>query len=147
MKEYSDDFRHPEAHKDGGFPLNDAAVIGKYRNAFKDIVKQLGRTIFSGKFNIGSVSFPISCMSHISILYLIATMSIHTPIYLTRAALATDPVERMKFVLTTSLSFLQPCHVFDKPLNPILGETMQGKLADGTSIFMEQVCHHPPISF
>ena len=59
-----DDFRHPDAHKDGGFPLNDAAVIANYRNAFKDIVKQLGRTIFSGKFNIGSVSFPISCMSH-----------------------------------------------------------------------------------
>ena len=59
-----DDYRHPDAHKDGGFPLNDAAVIGKYRSAFKDIVKQLGKTIFSGKFNIGSVSFPISCMSH-----------------------------------------------------------------------------------
>jgi len=34
-----DDFRHPDAHKDGGFPLNDAAVIGRYRSAFKDIVK------------------------------------------------------------------------------------------------------------
>ena len=63
FEDIKDDFRHPEAHKDGGFPLNDAEVIGKYRNAFKDIVKQLGRTIFSGKFNIGSVSFPISCMS------------------------------------------------------------------------------------
>ena len=127
-----DDFRHPDAHKDGGFPLNDAEVIANYRNAMKDIIKQLGRTIFSGKFNIGSVSFPISCMSHQSILYLIATMSIHSPIYMTRAALATDPVERMKFVLTTSLSFLQPCHVFNKPLNPILGETLQGKLDDGS---------------
>ena len=102
----NDDFRHPLAHKDGGFPLDDAAVIGKYRNAFKDIVKQLGRSIFSGKFNIGSVSFPISCMSHVSILYLIGTMSIHSPIYMTRAAMATDPVERMKLVLTTSISFL-----------------------------------------
>mmetsp|Transcript_15116 Transcript_15116/g.19118 ORF Transcript_15116/g.19118 Transcript_15116/m.19118 type:complete len:139 (+) Transcript_15116:1274-1690(+) len=64
VKDLRDDFRHPDAHKDGGFPLNDAAVIGRYRQAFKDIVKQLGRTIFSGKFNIGSVSFPISCMSH-----------------------------------------------------------------------------------
>ena len=61
--------------------------------------------------------------------------------------MATDPVERMKFVMTTTLSFLQPCHVFEKPLNPILGETMQGKLADGSAIYMEQVCHHPPISY
>ena len=106
IKDLTDDFRHPDSHKDGGFPLNDAAVIGKYRNAFKDIVKQLGRTIFSGKFNIGSVSFPISCMSPNSILYLIATMSIHAPIYMTRAALATDPIERMKYVLIESISFL-----------------------------------------
>ena len=86
-------------------------------------------------------------MSHQSILYLIATMSIHAPIYMTRAALATDPIERMKYVLTVSLSFLQPCHVFDKPLNPILGETLQGRLADGSHVYMEQICHHPPISF
>ena len=39
IQDLTDDFRHPEAHKDGGFPLNDAKVIGKYRNAFKDIVK------------------------------------------------------------------------------------------------------------
>lgn len=35
----SDDYRTPDAHKDGGFPLDDAQVIGKYRNAFKDVVK------------------------------------------------------------------------------------------------------------
>ena len=142
-----DDFRHPDAHKDGGFPLNDAAVLGRYRNAAKDIIKQLGRSIFSGKFNIGTVSFPINCMSHQSILYLIGTMSIHSPIYMTRAAQTNDPVERMKLVLTTSLSFLQPCHVFDKPLNPILGETLDGSLIDGTRVFLEQICHHPPISY
>ena len=34
IDDLGDDFRHPEAHKDGGFPLNDAEVIGKYRNAF-----------------------------------------------------------------------------------------------------------------
>lgn len=64
-----------------------------------------------------------------------------------RAARTTDPIERMKLVLVTSISFLQPCHVFGKPLNPILGETYQGSLIDGTSVCVEQVCHHPPISF
>ena len=63
------------------------------------------------------------------------------------AALATDPVERMKFVIVSSISYLYTAHIFDKPLNPILGETLQGKLADGTSIFLEQICHHPPISY
>lgn len=119
-----DDFRIKEgAHKDGGFPLDDAEVLAKYRQAIKDIVKQVGRTIFSGKFNLASVSFPIKCMSHHSILYCIATMNCHSPIYMNIAAQCTDPVERMKHVMVTSLSFVQPCHIFDKPLNPILGET------------------------
>ena len=147
IEDLSDDFRMPDAHKDGGFPMNDPAVLAKFRNAFKDVLKQIGRSIFSGKFNLGSVSFPIKCMSDKSILYLIATMGIHAPIYMTRAALETDPVERMKYVLIESLSFVYPCHVFDKPLNPILGETLQAGLEDGSSIFLEQICHHPPISY
>ena len=33
-----------------------------------------------------------------------------------------------------------------KPFNPILGETYQGSLYDGTRLYMEQISHHPPIS-
>jgi hypothetical protein len=143
-----DDYRLKEGtHKDGGFPLDDAEILSKYRQAFKDVVKQIGRTIFSGKFNLASISFPIRCMSHHSILYLIATMGKHSPIYMNAAAQTRDPVERMKFVMVTSLSFVQPSHIFDKPLNPILGETFQGSLADGSNVYMEQVTHHPPISY
>jgi hypothetical protein len=29
----------------------------------------------------------------------------------------------MKFVICNSLSYIYPTHFFDKPLNPILGET------------------------
>ena len=83
----TDDWRQPDAWKDGGFPLNDPVVLGRYRTAFKDVVKQIGRTIFSGKFNLGGVSFPISCMSPESILYMVATMSIHSPTYMNAAAL------------------------------------------------------------
>ena len=122
-------------------------MVQNYRNAGKDIIAQVGKTIFSGKFNLGSVSFPIKCMSWKSILECVTTMSIHTPLYLNAAAHTSDPVEKMKLVMTTSLSFIHPCHIWDKPLNPILGETYQGDLEDGTTVFMEQVCHHPPISY
>lgn len=143
----SDDYRLPGVHKDGGFPLTDAAVLERYRSAFKDIASQIGRSIFTGRFNLGSVSFPIKCMSPQSILPVIATISVHSPIYLTKAAYETDPVERMKYVITNALSYYYPSHIFDKPLNPILGETYQGSLADGSSVYMEQICHHPPISY
>ena len=74
-------------------------------------------------------------------------MGKHSPLYMNAAAQTSDPVERMKFVITTSLSFVQPSHIFDKPLNPILGETFQGYLIDGSHVYMEQVTHHPPISY
>jgi len=32
------------------------------------------------------------------------------------------------------------------PLNPILGETIQRELPDGTKFFAEQTSHHPPIT-
>lgn len=32
------------------------------------------------------------------------------------------------------------------PLNPILGETVQSKLDEGTIFYAEQISHHPPIS-
>ena len=35
----TDNFRLPGVHKDGGFPLDDAEVLGRYRSAFKDIAK------------------------------------------------------------------------------------------------------------
>jgi hypothetical protein len=86
-------------------------------------------------------------MSSESLLYMIATMSLHSPLYMNAAAITTEPVERMKLVMTTSLSFLYSCHRFDKPLNPVLGETYQGRHDDGTKIYMEQVSHHPPVSY
>lgn len=53
------------------------------------------------------------------------------------AALATDPVERMKYVIVGQFAYLYPCHTWDKPLNPILGETSQSYLPDGTKVYLE----------
>ena len=56
--------------------------------------------LLSGKFELYKVSFPIKAMSPVSVLQLMATGGIHTPIYLTAAALSSDPIERMKMVMT-----------------------------------------------
>ena len=84
--ERTDVYRVPDASKDGGFPFSDPAIVNKYRAAFKDVIKQVGKSIFSGKFNLASVSFPIKCMGHKSILELISTMAIHSPIWMNAAA-------------------------------------------------------------
>lgn len=42
---------------------------------------------------------------------------------------------------------LQHCfQSWQKPFNPILGETFQARLSDGSEVFLEQISHHPPIS-
>ena len=52
--------------------------------------------------------------------------------YMNAAALATDPIERMKLVIVSSLAWIESTHSFDKPFNPILGETYQAYMDDGT---------------
>lgn len=69
--------------------------------------------------------------------------------FMKKASEATDPVERMKWIVVFFVSgnfissTLANCKV---PLNPILGETLQRDMPTGERIFCEQISHHPPIS-
>ena len=63
-----------------------------------------------------------------------------------KAAQTSDPVERMKLVMSANLSWNVYNTIFLKPLNPILGETYQCYGQDGTKIYLEQTAHHPPTS-
>jgi len=68
-------------------------------------------------------------------------------IYMPRAAAATDPVERMKNVVSAFVAAMPlTSGNFLKPLNPLLGETLQTEYSDGTRLWMEQTCHHPPVA-
>jgi len=69
--------------------------------------------------------------------------------YLTMAANTQDPIERLKLIVCMyvgghyiNIAELQ-CRA---PLNPILGETLQRVLPDGTTFYAEQTSHHPPIT-
>ena len=69
------------------------------------------------------------------------------PVYLNHAALvSTDPVERLKLCIAANISQTYHDKIFEKPLNPILGETHQAYGQDGAKIYFEQTCHHPPVS-
>jgi len=67
--------------------------------------------------------------------------------YFSAAALTNDPIERMKLVMTATIACIVPNHTWSKPLNPILGETHEAMLNDGSHVYVEQISHHPPISF
>lgn len=57
--------------------------------------------------------------------------------YLNAAALSDDPLFRLKMVMTAAVAYMLPCHAFGKPLNPVLGETYQAMLADGSQVCVE----------
>ena len=67
--------------------------------------------------------------------------------YLHAAALSDDPIQRMKFVMASMVCYIMEIHSWGKPLNPILGETYEATLPDGSTVHIEQISHHPPISY
>jgi len=127
--------------------LTDKQVVSKYRGAFKTLVGQIGSQILKGDFNLTTVSLPIKAMDYNSILQTVTTMATISSHFYTLAALSSDPYERMKLVITASIAYLEPTHHWNKPLNPILGETYQAQSPDGSRYYLEQVSHRPPISY
>ena len=135
-----------EAGSGGGFELQDAELQSKLRSAGKEIIWRIGQKILSGNFNLTSIAFPIRCCAKYSLLQAISNMTRVFPYYLNAAAYTEDPLERMKLIVTSFIALLQASDTFDKPLNPILGETYSWYLPDGTIVYFEQTSHHPPIA-
>eukprot|EP00825_Cyclidium_porcatum_P049144 TRINITY_DN8423_c0_g1_i1.p1 TRINITY_DN8423_c0_g1~~TRINITY_DN8423_c0_g1_i1.p1 ORF type:complete len:267 (-),score=35.77 TRINITY_DN8423_c0_g1_i1:58-858(-) len=77
----------------------------------------------------------------------VSTQSTWVPLYMNRAAQCTDKVERFKLLIAAIFGSFPLSNTFFKPLNPVLGETLEGEYLDGTKFYGEQVAHHPPISY
>jgi hypothetical protein len=90
-------------------------------------MKMVGKKLFTGNFDLTKTSFPIKCMAPISTLELMPTLQSTMNIYLNKAASVTDPLERMKLLMAHNISFFYKEKIFEKPLNPILGETFQAR--------------------
>ena len=93
-----------------------------------------------------TVTIPIKVMVPISILQHICNGHFNFPLYLQLAARAETPLDKMKYVITATLSSWYRSNVFLKPLNPILGETYEMMWEDGSHCYVEQTSHHPPVS-
>lgn len=141
-----DDYRVPIAYKTGGLPLLDEKVQAKIRSVGKELVREIGRKLLNGDFNLTRISVPIKCMQAATALHNTLKSAILCPPYLVYAGSISDPIERMKLVVTSSMCSFYYLSTFEKPINPVLGETLYGILEDGAEMFSEQSCHHPPIS-
>ncbi|EFJ41509.1 hypothetical protein VOLCADRAFT_121628, partial [Volvox carteri f. nagariensis] len=119
---------HPDADEAGGMLCTNDELLKQQREAIMQWVKSMGKRLLTGSINLINTPFPVNIFEPRSYLEKLADVWVY-PRYLAEASQSSDPVERMKL-----------------PFNPILGETWQASLSDGTTMFMEQISHHPPVS-
>jgi hypothetical protein len=110
-------------------------------------MKGIGKNLLTGNFDLLKLSLPVAMFEPRSYLEKLADPWVF-PYFLDRAAETPgDPELRMKWVITFLVAgFHLALSRFQKPFNPILGETWQASLLDGSRVYLEQVSHHPPIS-
>lgn len=114
--EATDDYRVDYAHRKGGVPLADIRIQNKIRESGSEILKTMGRKILSGDFNLTTISFPIKCMDTKTVLHNMINAMLMDSLYINRAALLKDPVERLKLVVISKIScFIHTC-TFMKPV-------------------------------
>jgi len=138
-------FKYFAKGKDGGLKMLNEEEVSRQRTVVWDLVKDIGNSLMEGR-ELSNLTLPIQLFEPKSFLERMTESWLFAPIYLTRAALTTDPVERLKYVVAFFLAGIHFAPSERKPFNPILGETYQAGFTDGTRIFCEQSSHHPPVS-
>eukprot|EP00475_Leptophrys_vorax_P042438 TRINITY_DN80015_c0_g1_i1.p1 TRINITY_DN80015_c0_g1~~TRINITY_DN80015_c0_g1_i1.p1 ORF type:complete len:385 (+),score=110.41 TRINITY_DN80015_c0_g1_i1:70-1224(+) len=141
LYEIDGDFEHAE---DGGLMFVNQEFMANQRAIIWEFMKSVGKNLFSG--SIFKISMPVGLCEGRSFLERIPDQWAYLPYYLGKAAIETDPVQRLKYIVAMSVAGLHYTCRMDKPFNPVLGETYQGVFSDGTEVFLEQTSHHPPVS-
>ena len=139
----TDEYRPLYANNEfGGFDFASEKTLGILRGMGWDLIKQVGRKIIPGDFNLTTVTMPIRFMVPISILQHVCNGHFNFPLYLNMASQTKDDVERMKLLIVATISCWYRSSVILKPLNPILGETYEMIWEDGSHEYVEQTSHH-----
>ena len=135
------------SNPEGGMIINDPNQL--ILNTIKLIMKDIGSQIISGKFDVWKISTPAQLHGEMTTMNILCTDMSNCSLFLNQAAKEEDPQKRIKLVaayyfsgLHISTAALGP----KAPLNPILGETLQREMPDGTKFFAEQTSHHPPVT-
>ena len=81
----TDEYRVPKAHKSGGTACLDKNIVNLTRSVGKSMIKEIGRKIISGNFNLTTISFPIIAMIPCSALEKMFMSTILFPLYINMA--------------------------------------------------------------
>ena len=143
----TDDYRSEEASSYGGYQLTDQAISTKLRNAASELVTTAASQYWAGNFKLSNLPFPIKATHGRTELQVGASIMMNTmPVFFNAASVTNDKVERMKLVIVQAISYLYVEHTFEKPIESMLGETVQAFGQDGSKIFMELTNAEPTTS-
>ena len=87
-----------------------------------EVAKKLAVNLLKG-LSISHISLPIKIFEPRSSIQRIADLWSGAPTYLSRAAMESDPLQRMKDVVAFALTSCVLVTAQNKPFNPLLGET------------------------
>jgi hypothetical protein len=134
-----------EEQKTGDLKLKNKELKDKQKGVLTSVLKDAASKLMDGKGIVG-LSLPVRIFEPRSSIERICDLFLYSNHYLTRAAAADEPAERVKYVLGFVLAAMPHAISQYKPFNPLLGETFQATLQDGTTIECEHTSHHPPIT-
>lgn len=106
------------AYSKGGKICGDKAQVNKIRSIGKEMIKIVGKKIISGDLNLTRISFPIKAMVPRTALVNSTISCCMNPYFMKRATEAADPLERMKYVITNTISAFYYISMFVKPVSP-----------------------------
>lgn len=143
--------RYEMAKPEGGIAMKDDSNM--ITNVVKDIMKSMGKNLVQGKVsNMMKVRTPAYVHSDKSYLDCIKYEFCLLENFLFHCqaeGCLESPFERLKYITAAQVGAI---HVgvenvgLKSPLNPILGETLVTRTEKGSTLYMEQTSHHPPIS-
>jgi hypothetical protein len=134
-------FKGFEIPVEGGLKCVDKTIIKRQSGVIGSMIGQLITTMC-----ISRISLPVRIFESKSTLERIADLWRFAPFFLTKAAHTHDVLERFKLVVTFGVAGMYCAMQQLKPFNPLIGETLEATLEDGTNILVEHTSHHPPIS-
>lgn len=130
----------------GELKLVDEEILKTQKGILTEVFSSLLKSIAEGRGVVG-VSLPVRIFEPRSLLERMCDWWTFLPQYIVPAAQITDPIERMKRVISMAIGGLYVSARQLKPFNPLLGETFQGVFPDhGITIDSEHTSHHPPIA-
>ena len=113
---------------------------------FKGLMAKMMKSAVSNFFSRKPVSLPVSIFEPKSMLQRITDYFSFAPEFLLKSSKEDNCLERLKLIITYSISGLYTASKQLKPFNPLLGETFEGVFADNSRVYCEQISHYPTVA-